>query len=99
MQRYIAGLKRRAGPVGELALAGAGAIMAGLAALRTGHALLEGGDGGRAATRLRPLLNNEMAIGRTEDRESPNRPMAFEAAGLFGTGSRTPSGPAVFAPR
>src|SRR5450432_3677089 len=42
---------------------------------------------------------NEMTIGRTEDPKTPSPPMAFEAAGLFGTGSRTPSGPAACAPR
>ena len=41
----------------------------------------------------------EMAIGRTDDPEIPLKPVALEAAGLFGTGSRTPSGPAVMAPR
>jgi hypothetical protein len=38
---------------------------------------------------------NEMTIGRTDDPEIPFRVSAFEAVGLFGTGSRTPSGPAV----
>jgi hypothetical protein len=42
---------------------------------------------------------NEMTIGRTDDPENPFRVSAFEAAGLFGTGSRTPSGPAVMMPR
>ena len=42
---------------------------------------------------------NEMTIGRTDDPENPLRAMAFEAASLFGTGSRTPSGPAVMVPR
>ena len=41
---------------------------------------------------------NEMTVGRTDDPENPLRAMAFEAASLFGTGSRTPSGPAVMAP-
>jgi hypothetical protein len=41
---------------------------------------------------------NEMTIGRTDDPENPLCGMAFEAASLFGTGSRTPSGPAVMAP-
>jgi hypothetical protein len=39
----------------------------------------------------------EMTIGRTDDPEIPLEPVALEAAGLFGTGSRTPSGPAVMA--
>ena len=39
-----------------------------------------------------------MTIGRTDDPENPLCGMAFEAASLFGTGSRTPSGPAVMAP-
>ena len=38
---------------------------------------------------------NEMTIGRTDDPENPLVATAFEAASLFGTGSRTPSGPAV----
>jgi len=42
---------------------------------------------------------NEMTIGRTDDSENPFRVSAFEAAGLFGTGSRTPSGPADMMPR
>jgi hypothetical protein len=42
---------------------------------------------------------NEMTIGRTDDPENPFSVPAFEAAGLFGTGLRTPSGPAVMAPR
>ena len=42
---------------------------------------------------------NEMTIGRTDDPENPFRATAFKAASLFGTGSRTPSGPAVMAPR
>ena len=42
---------------------------------------------------------NEMTIGRTDDPENPLRVSAFEAAGLFGAGSRTPSGPAVMPPR
>jgi hypothetical protein len=42
---------------------------------------------------------NEMTIGQTENPETPSPPMAFEAAGLFGTGSRIPSGPAAGAPR
>ena len=41
----------------------------------------------------------EMTIGRTDDPENPLEPVALEAAGLFGTGSRTPSGPAVIVPR
>jgi hypothetical protein len=41
---------------------------------------------------------NEMTIGRTDDPENPFCAMAFEAASLFGIGSRTPSGPAVMAP-
>jgi len=42
---------------------------------------------------------NEMTIGRTDDPENPFRVPAFEAAGLFGAGSRNPSGPAVMMPR
>jgi hypothetical protein len=42
---------------------------------------------------------NEMTIGRTEDPENPFGAQAFEAAQVFGTGSRTPSGPADMAPR
>jgi len=34
---------------------------------------------------------NEMTIGRTDDPENPFRVSAFEAAGLFGAGSRNPS--------
>jgi hypothetical protein len=40
-----------------------------------------------------------MTIGRSDDPENPLSVSAFEVAGLFGTGSRTPSGPAVMAPR
>jgi len=42
---------------------------------------------------------NEMTIGRTDDPENPFRVSAFKAAGLFGAGSRNPSGPAVMMPR
>jgi hypothetical protein len=42
---------------------------------------------------------NEMTIGRSDDPENPFRAAAFEAASLFGAGSRTPSGPADMAPR
>src|SRR6202046_1676580 len=42
---------------------------------------------------------SEMTIGRTDDPENPFRVSAFEAAGLFGIGSRTSSGPAVMMPR
>jgi hypothetical protein len=42
---------------------------------------------------------NEMTIGRTDDPENPISVPAFEAAKLFGTGSRTPSGPADMVPR
>ena len=42
---------------------------------------------------------NEMTIGRTDDPENPSRATAFKAAGMFGTGSRVPSGPAVIQPR
>src|SRR5208282_4210569 len=42
---------------------------------------------------------NEMTIGRTDDPENPRVATACEAASMFGTGSRTPSGPAVMAPR
>ena len=38
---------------------------------------------------------NEMTIGRTDDPENPLPAKAFEAAEVFGNGSRTPSGPAV----
>ena len=38
---------------------------------------------------------NEMTIGRTDDPENPLGAKAFKAASCFGTGSRTPSGPAV----
>ena len=41
---------------------------------------------------------NEMTIGRTDDPENPLRAMAFEVTSLLGTGSPTPSGPAVMAP-
>jgi hypothetical protein len=41
----------------------------------------------------------EMTIGRIDDPESPLKPVALEAARLFGTGSRIPSGPAVMVPR
>lgn len=40
-----------------------------------------------------------MTIGRTHDPENPLRTTACKAASLLGTGSRTPSGPAVMAPR
>src|ERR1035437_3946877 len=40
-----------------------------------------------------------MTIGRTDGSEHPFRATSFKAASLFGTGSRTPSGPAVMAPR
>ena len=40
-----------------------------------------------------------MTIGRTDDPENPVSVPAFEAAKLFGTGSRTPSGPADMVPR
>ena len=40
-----------------------------------------------------------MTIGRTDDPENPVSVPAFEAAKLFGTGSRNPSGPAVTVPR
>src|SRR5450631_51965 len=40
-----------------------------------------------------------MTIGRTDDPENPPDSPAFEAATLFGTGSRTPSGPADIVPR
>jgi hypothetical protein len=41
----------------------------------------------------------EMTIGRPDDPKNPLEPVALEAAGLFGTGSRNPSGPAVIVPR
>jgi hypothetical protein len=42
---------------------------------------------------------NEMTIGRTDDPENPISVPALEAAKLFGTGSRIPSGPADMVPR
>src|SRR4029077_24166 len=42
---------------------------------------------------------NEMANGRTDDPGNPISVPAFEAAKLFGAGSRTPSGPADSVPR
>src|SRR5208283_4631 len=42
---------------------------------------------------------NEMTIGRTDDPGNPLGAKACEAAFMFGTGSRIPSGPAVMAPR
>src|SRR5271154_4728412 len=42
---------------------------------------------------------NEMTIGRTDDPENPLSVPAFEAAKLFGAGSRIPSGPADMVPR
>jgi hypothetical protein len=42
---------------------------------------------------------NEMTIGRTDDPENPISVPAFEAAKLFGAGSRIPSGPADMVPR
>jgi hypothetical protein len=42
---------------------------------------------------------NEMTIGRTDDPKNPPDSPAFEAATLFGIGSRTPSGPADIVPR
>ena len=40
-----------------------------------------------------------MTIGRTDDPENPISVPAFEAAKLFGAGSRIPSGPADMVPR
>src|SRR5271166_4565992 len=40
-----------------------------------------------------------MTIGRTDDPANPLVATACEAASVFGTGSRTPSGPAAMAPR
>src|SRR5215469_7102535 len=40
-----------------------------------------------------------MTIGRTEDPVNPLGATAYEAASVFGSGSRIPSGPAVTAPR
>jgi hypothetical protein len=54
-------------------------------------------DEPRVDARVKDL--REMAIGRTDDPEIPLKPVALEVARLFGTGSRTPSGPAVMAPR
>src|SRR5579859_7025249 len=42
---------------------------------------------------------NEMTIGRTDDPETPRVATAPQAASVFGTGSRTPSGPAAMLPR
>ena len=42
---------------------------------------------------------NEMTIGRTDDPENLFGAPAFEAAHVFGFGSRIPSGPAVMVPR
>src|SRR4249920_400727 len=42
---------------------------------------------------------NEMTIGRTDDPANPFGAPAFEAAEVFGFGSRIPSGPAVMEPR
>src|SRR5271156_3419467 len=42
---------------------------------------------------------NEMTIGRTDDPKNPISVPAFEAAKLFGSGSRNPSGPADMVPR
>jgi hypothetical protein len=41
----------------------------------------------------------EMTIGRIDDPENPLKPVAIEVVGLFGIGSRIPSGPAVIVPR
>lgn len=41
----------------------------------------------------------EMTIGRTDDPENPVSVPAFEAAKVFGAGSRIPSGPADMVPR
>ena len=41
----------------------------------------------------------EMTIGRIDDPENPLEPVALEVIGLFGAGSRIPSGPAVMMPR
>jgi hypothetical protein len=46
-------------------------------------------DEPRVDARVKDL--REMTIGRTDDPESPLEPVALEAAGLLGTGSRTPS--------
>jgi hypothetical protein len=52
----------------------------------------------RVGARVREL--NERTIGgRTDDPENPLPPVALEAGGLFGTGPRTPAGPAVVVPR
>jgi hypothetical protein len=42
---------------------------------------------------------NEMTIGRNDDPENPISVSAFEAAKVFGTGSRIPSGPAAYMSR
>jgi|SRR5665213_3086687 len=42
---------------------------------------------------------NETTIGRADDPENPFSVPAFEAAKLFGAGSRNPSGPADMVPR
>ena len=41
----------------------------------------------------------EMTIGRIDGPECPLEPVALEAIGLFGSGSRIPFGPAVLVPR
>ena len=53
--------------------------------------------GPRAGAGVKEL--NEMTIGRTDDPENPLSVPAFEAAKLFGAGSRIPSGPADMVPR
>jgi hypothetical protein len=47
-----------------------------------------------------PMLQQAVsALGRTDDPENPLRSKAVKAAPMFGTGSRTPSGPADMMPR
>jgi hypothetical protein len=67
--------------------------------------MTRGTAGGRRRSPREPRVDagveelNEMTIGRTHDPENPLSVPAFEAAKVFGTGSRTPSGPADVVPR
>jgi hypothetical protein len=55
--------------------------------------------GGRSNRALMPgKEQNEMTIGQTDDPENPFVAPACEAASVFGSGLRIPSGPAVMAP-
>jgi hypothetical protein len=64
---------------------------------RHGGPAIAGGHLNRVHAGVKEL--NEMTIGRADDPVNPLVAAAFEAASVFGTGSRTPSGPAVSAPR